>query len=63
MAMEPKVLAPGEVAPKRHLYIITRGTVIFGGRVISVGQMWGDDGKRKLERLTTLPAASLARGL
>lgn len=43
MAMEPKVLAPGEVAPNRHLYLITRGKIIFGGRVLSCGMVWGDD--------------------
>ena len=43
MAMEPKVLAPGEVAPNRHLYLITRGKIIFGGRVLSRGMVWGDD--------------------
>ena len=43
MAMEPKVLAPGEVAPNRHLYVISRGSVIFGGRVLSRNMCWGDD--------------------
>jgi len=41
--MEPVVLAPGEVAPLRHLYVILRGSVIFGGRVLSRGAWWGDD--------------------
>jgi len=43
MAMEQKVLAPGEVAPQRQLYVISRGTVMFGGRILSRGMAWGDD--------------------
>ena len=30
MAMEPKVLAPGEVAPNRHLYVISRDVISVG---------------------------------
>ena len=37
MAMIPKVLAPGEVAPQRYLYVIERGSVMFGGRILSRG--------------------------
>lgn len=43
MGMQSSVMAPGEVAPNRHLYLILRGTVIFGGRVLSRGRVWGDD--------------------
>ena len=43
MAMEYKVMAPGEVAPTRHLYVLTRGAIIFGGRVLTRGAVWGDD--------------------
>ena len=43
MAMQPKVLAPGEVAPNRNLYNLTRGTMTQGGRVLSKGSVWGDD--------------------
>jgi len=28
------------VAPLRHLYVILRGSVIFGGRVLSRGAWW-----------------------
>lgn len=38
-----KTLAPGELAPLRCLYVISRGLVLFGGRVLSAGQWWGDD--------------------
>lgn len=43
MGMQSSVMAPGEVAPNRDLYLILRGTVIFGGRVLSRGRVWGDD--------------------
>ncbi len=43
MSMLPKVLTPGEDAPNRHLYIISRGSVMFGGRVLGRGKAWGDD--------------------
>ena len=43
MSMEPKVLAPGEVAPKRMLYVVQRGKVMFNGRILSRAMMWGDD--------------------
>ena len=43
LAMQPRVLAPNEIAPQRSLYVIHRGLVLFGGRVLSRGQSWGDD--------------------
>ena len=43
MAMNPKVFSPGEVAPLRTLYVVARGLVLYGGRVLSYGHMWGDD--------------------
>ena len=43
MAMQPKVLAPGEVAPNRHLYVMVRGTAMFARRVLTRGMAWGDD--------------------
>ena len=43
MAMRPKVLAPKELAPNRHLYVIARGQVMFGNRMYSHGMAWGDD--------------------
>ena len=43
MSMTSQVLAPGEVAPQRQLYVISRGLVLFGGRVLSRGMTWGDD--------------------
>ena len=32
-----KTLAPGELAPRRYLYVVKRGFVLFGGRVLSAG--------------------------
>jgi hypothetical protein len=43
MAMRPKVLAPKELAPNRQLYVIHRGSVMFGSRMLSHGMAWGDD--------------------
>lgn len=43
MGMEPKVLAPGEVAPQRVLYVVERGKVMFNGRILSRGMAWGDE--------------------
>jgi len=43
MTMKSRVLAPGEVAPLRSMYVVSRGCVIFGGRVLSPGKAWGDD--------------------
>lgn len=42
-AMETKVLAPGEVAPMRYLYVIYCGKIMFGSRCLSRGMCWGDD--------------------
>ena len=43
MAMSNRTLAPGEVAPMRHLYVVSRGLVLYGGKVLSYGMAWGDD--------------------
>lgn len=37
------MLAPGEIAPLRHLYVVNKGLVLYGGRVLSRGMTWGDD--------------------
>lgn len=41
--MESTVLAPGEIAPFGYLYVVARGLVLFGGRVLMEGSSWGDD--------------------
>ena len=33
MSMKPRVLAPSEVAPLRAMYVVSRGLVLFGGKV------------------------------
>ena len=43
MSMSSMVIAPGEVAPHRKLYVIIRGCVLFGGKILSPGTVWGDD--------------------
>ena len=42
--MSPRVLTPGEVAPRRHMYVIGgRGLVMYGMKVLHRGSVWGDD--------------------
>ena len=41
--MDLKVLAPGEDAPNRYMYVISHGAVMFGGRLLTRGGVWGDD--------------------
>ena len=41
--MVTQTLAPGEVAPMHNLYVVARGLVLYGGRVLSRGMSWGDD--------------------
>jgi len=43
MAVGHRTLAPGEVTPMRHLYVVSRGLVLFGGKVLSYGASYGDD--------------------
>ena len=43
MGMSSRVLAPSEIAPLRHMYVVSRGLVLYGGRVLSTGMAWGDD--------------------
>ena len=43
-SMTSKVLVPGEVAPRRHMYVIVgNGLVMFGMKVLHRGNVWGDD--------------------
>ena len=41
--MSLQTLAPGEVAPLHNLYVVIRGLVLYGGRVLGRGASWGDD--------------------
>ena len=43
MLMASRTLTTGEVAPKGYLYVVMRGIVLFGGRVLTAGMWWGDD--------------------
>lgn len=43
LSMVPRVIAPGEIAPPRFLYVLSRGKVMYGGRILSRGNWWGDD--------------------
>lgn len=43
MAMQELVFAPGEAAPRRHLYVVKWGIVLHGGHVLTSGKQWGED--------------------
>jgi hypothetical protein len=43
LSMAPRVIAPGEIAPPGSLYVLSRGKVMYGGRILSRGNWWGDD--------------------
>ena len=43
MLMSSRTFTPGEVAVKGYLYVVMRGIVLFGGRVLTAGMWWGDD--------------------
>ena len=42
-SMERFVLSPGEVAARRHMYVINRGLVMYGMKVLRRNHIWGDD--------------------
>jgi len=42
LSMRNEVYAPGDRLPPRRLYIITRGTAIYRGRVLSKGDSFGE---------------------
>ena len=43
LRMEPFVFAPGELPAPSNLYIIHRGIVMYGLRVLTSGRMWGEE--------------------
>ena len=43
LAMKLRTFAPNDIAPQRFLFVMHRGLVVFGGRVLSRGMCWGDD--------------------
>ena len=43
MSMSELVFAPGEIAPRRHLYVVKWGIVLYGGHVLTSGKQWGED--------------------
>ena len=43
MRMEPFVFAPSELPEPHHLYVIHRGIVMHGLRVLTSGRMWGEE--------------------
>jgi len=43
LRMEPCVFAPSELPEETHLYIIHRGIVMHGLKVLTSGRMWGEE--------------------
>lgn len=43
VTLEAQVFAPGELAPRGFLYVVHSGVVLFGGRVLTAGKVWGLD--------------------
>jgi potassium voltage-gated channel Eag-related subfamily H protein 7 len=43
MALDAKLFAPGEQAPRGNLYVINRGLALYGARLLTAGKIWGDD--------------------
>lgn len=43
LRMQACVFAPNEVPPAKRMYVIHRGIVLYGGRVLASGKIWGDD--------------------
>ena len=43
LGTEARVFAPSEIPEVEILYIIHKGCVLFGGRVLTSGKMWGED--------------------
>ena len=41
--LKPMLFAPGDLAPPGYLYLIQRGIVLYRGRLISSGRIWGED--------------------
>ena len=43
ISLSPMILAPFEIAPHGYLYLLHRGVVVHTGRVLTKGQVWGED--------------------
>ena len=41
--MQVETFAPGEVTPLHNLYVVSRGLVLYAGRVLRRGMVWGTD--------------------
>ena len=41
--MQAVVFTPQETPPTKSLYVIHKGIVLYGGRVLTSGKVWGED--------------------
>lgn len=44
--MKAAVFVPDEVVPPGSLYVLHRGLVLYGGRVLGAGKSWGTPPRR-----------------
>jgi len=56
LRMEPYVFAPSEQPEQSNLYVIHRGIVMHGTRVLTSGSMWGEEIMLEADRLSKYPA-------
>jgi len=61
LRMEPCVFAPSELPESDHLYVIHRGIVMYGPRLLTSGKMWGEATVLATARGKTDNAPVLAR--
>ena len=59
MSLTGAVYVPGELPPPGFLYMIHRGTALFGGKIIMSGGCWGQDVILRSRRLRRLSARAL----
>lgn len=53
LTLQARVYAPNEMVARDSLYIIHRGVLLYGGRVLTAGKVWGEDVILQSEHLRT----------
>jgi len=43
LSLMPMVFSPGEIATSGYLYVVHRGIALYGGKVLTMGKVWGED--------------------
>ena len=55
LSLQPLVFAPSDVVFGTQLYILHHGVAIYGGKVLTAGDVWGEDmllSDKKLQKQT-----------